>query len=112
MPLLLLLSLLINVLVPICAGLLLDPKWTTEVYGPNAQARGILISIYLAILGLSAVLLMQPRLEAAATLLLMQIVYKVTTPWTTGSWRNPVVLSNLTIPMFHGLTLIQIFKPG
>lgn len=105
-------SLLINivVLVPVCVGLLRDDKWVTEAYGGRTQARGILLSIYAAILFLSVLLLVTGDARMAFTLLLMQVIYKVTTPLTTGSFRNPVVISNLLIAAFHSITLYTIFR--
>ncbi len=96
-------ALILNVvvLVPVCFGLLTSAGWTAPAYGPAAPARGILLSIYLAILGGSAALLMVDRSEMAVALLAVQVVYKVTTPFTVGSLRNPVVVSNLLIAAFH-----------
>ena len=46
------LSLILNILVliPVCAGLLTHAVWATDVYGAATAARGILLSIYGAIL--------------------------------------------------------------
>ena len=51
MQLMVVLSLIINVvvLVPVCAGLLMDASWTASAYGEGTPARAILLSIYLAI---------------------------------------------------------------
>jgi hypothetical protein len=35
----------------------------------------------------------------------MQIVYKTLTPFTTKTFKNPVVISNLFIAIFHFFTL-------
>jgi hypothetical protein len=40
----------------------------------------------------------------------VQILYKVTTPFTVGSFANPVVVSNLAIAAFHSLTLWSIWR--
>ena len=45
-----------------------------------------------------------------AALLLVQVIYKVTTPFTVGSLGNPVVITNLAIAVFHSLTLWSIWK--
>lgn len=114
MELLITLSLALNlaVLVPVCASLLGHAGWTQAAYGPPAPARGILLSIYAAILLLSGGLLLQPVTGSVAAmvvaLLLVQIVYKVTTPFTVGSFANPVVLSNLAIAAFHAVTVRAI----
>jgi hypothetical protein len=104
------LGLNIAVLVPVCLGLLLKADWTLSAYGPDTPARGILLSIYLAILLCSAGLLLKPIPAMVAALLLVQIVYKITTPFTVGSFSNPVVVSNLGIAAFHSLTLWSIWK--
>ena len=85
MRLMVVLSLLINVavLLPVCAGLLADAAWTRSAYGEWTPARAILLSIYLAI-GLVSVLLLvrrEPK-AVAALLLLVQVLYKVTTSQT------------------------------
>ena len=53
-------SLLLNiaVLVPVCAGLVINAKWATECYGAATQARGILLSVYLAVIAVSVLLLL------------------------------------------------------
>ena len=53
------LSLLLNiaVLAPICVGLFSDANWIAESYGHFSAARGILLSVYLSIGLVSALLL-------------------------------------------------------
>lgn len=106
------LSLILNivVLVPICTGLILDADWITEVYGEFTPSRGILLSVYLAIGFVSALLLFVDEPKIVAGLLLVQVIYKVTTPVTVGALLNPVVLCNLGIAAIHMLTLIFIFR--
>jgi hypothetical protein len=106
------LSMLLNlaILVPVCASLLLSAPWTVAAYGPPSPARGILLSIYLAIGLLSALLLLRPVPAAVAALLAVQVLYKITTPITTGSLSNPVVISNLLIAAVHAATLIVLLK--
>lgn len=114
MDLLIRLSLLLNiaVLVPVCSSLLMRAGWTTAAYGPPSPARGILLSIYLAILLVSAALLLRPVPAMVAALLIVQIIYKVTTPFTVGTLQNPVVLSNLAIAAFHAVTVAAIVRQG
>lgn len=104
------LSLLLNtlVLIPVCLGLMTDAAWARETYGENSPARGILLSIYLAILLVSVALLFVGQPFAVAALLVVQIVYKATTPFTVGTIRNPVVISNILIAMFHTATFLKI----
>ena len=114
MNLLIKLSLLLNVavLLPVCTSLAANAGWTLSAYGPAAPARGILLSIYLAILVVSLGLLFKPVPAMVAALLIVQIVYKVTTPFTVGTLSNPVVLSNLAIAAFHVVTVRSIFAHG
>jgi hypothetical protein len=108
------LSLLINVavLVPVCAGMLMDASWATSAYGAETPARGILLSIYMAIGLCSILLLIRPAPAAIASLLLVQVLYKVTTPLTVGTLANPVVASNLVIALFHTATLVCLWLGG
>lgn len=115
MPQLPLLSLAINiaVLVPVCASLLLGAAWIERAFGPPGPARGILASVYLAILIVSLALLVWRQPWAIAALLLVQVTYKLTTPFTVGTLRNPVVLSNLAIAAFHLAALASLWPmPG
>lgn len=99
------LALNLVVLFPVCAGLSLRGARMTSVFGEWTPARGILLSIYLAIAAASALLLARPDPRMASVLLGLQIIYKVTTPFTVGTLRNPVVISNLAIAAAHLATL-------
>ncbi|MEI7862498.1 MAG: hypothetical protein WCJ21_07700 [Planctomycetota bacterium] len=112
MRLMVVLSLLINVavLLPVCAGLLADAAWTRSAYGEWTPARAILLSIYMAIGLVSVLLLVRREPKAVAALLLVQVLYKVTTPLTVGTIANPVVVSNLLIAGFHTATLICLWR--
>lgn len=105
-----LISLAVNVLVliPVCAGLFANASWAVEAYGDSTPARGILLSIYAAILGVSLWLLVHRNPTMVAPLLLVQVAYKFTTPFTVGSFKNPVVISNLAIAALHLATLYMI----
>jgi hypothetical protein len=107
-------SLLLNlaVLVPVCGSLMLSAPWAVAAYGPPSPARGILLSVYLAIGLLSALLLLRPAPAALAALLAVQVVYKITTPLTTGTISNPVVISNLLIAAVHAATLVILIRSG
>jgi hypothetical protein len=106
------LSLCVNivVLVPVCISLLRKAAWCDSAYGPSSPARGILASIYLAILLLSIALLAHPYAGAIMALLTVQVLYKVTTPFTVGTFANPVVLSNLAIALLHAFTLVSTVR--
>ncbi|MEN0061394.1 MAG: hypothetical protein AAGA48_04540 [Myxococcota bacterium] len=100
-------SLVVNILVliPVCASLLSNAAWVSDAYGPRTHARGILLSIYAAILVASVALLFIGDLRMTTALLAIQIFYKVTTPFTVGTTTNPVVLCNLAIAALHTVTL-------
>ena len=108
-------SLLLNiaVLIPVCWGIWTAADWAEAAYGPASDARGILLAVYLAILALSALLLVvflvvgDPRLVAA--LLMVQVLYKLLTPVTVGHWGHPVVSANLAIAGVHMVTLVTIW---
>ncbi len=104
------LALNVAVLVPVCYGLLANTTGSVTAFGDDTPARGILLSVYLAILMCSAALLFKPIPAMVAALLLVQVVYKVTTPFTVGSFTHTVVMSNLAIAAFHGITLWSIWK--
>jgi len=42
-------------------------------------------------------------------LLLVQVIYKITTPLTVGSFENPVLISNLVVAVMHTVPLTLIF---
>lgn len=104
-------SLLLNVavLLPVCTGIARNASWAAACYGEAAPARAILLAVYGAILVLSAGLLAFPVPQMIAALLLMQLIYKLATPFTVGTLRNPVVISNLFIAAVHAATLVTIF---
>lgn len=106
-----LVSLLINILVliPVCLSLLAARNRTMRAFGPPGAARQILLSIYLAILSVSAILLFIQDPKLIASLLLVQVVYKYTTPFTVGTLRHPVVSANVAIATLHCVTLATIW---
>ena len=110
---LLTLSLALNlvVLIPVCTGLLMRGARMTSVFGEWTPARGILLSIYLTTGVASTLLIAWPDPNKASVLLGLQVVYKVTTPFTVRTVRNPVVISNLVIAAVHVVTLLSIALP-
>lgn len=106
------LSMLLNiaVLIPVSLGLITDAAWARESYGDPSPARGILLSVYLSILMVSGLLLWIQQPRAAAALLLVQVIYKITTPFAVGTILHPVVISNLVIAGFHAVTLASVWK--
>jgi len=107
-----LISLIVNVLIlmPVCISLMWDGPQVSSAYGSRNPARGILLSVYGAILLVSLALLFKPLPMLVAPLLLVQILYKLTTPFTVGSFTNPVVISNLLVTVLHLITLCLIIR--
>jgi hypothetical protein len=115
------LSLAVNivVLIAVCTVLIAFSSSEPVVYGwgPRTSGRGILLSIYFAILVVSILLLAMhsryPNNSAihhmVAVLLTTQIIYKVSTPATAGA-ANPVAISNLCISALHAVTLYFLWK--
>jgi hypothetical protein len=103
-------SLVLNILVliPVCTGLFLKANWAVDSYGIETPARGILLSIYLAILLFSAVLLFKFDPKFVMALLSVQVVYKVLSPIMVGTLSNPVIISNLLIALFHSYSIYKI----
>lgn len=103
-------SLLVNVgvLVPVTGVLIADRRPAADTWGARQPGRQILLAVYLSILMVSGGLLVWPDARMAAGLLLAQILYKVLTPITVGSFRHPVVLSNLAIAALHGVTVSRL----
>ena len=58
----------------------------------------------------TGLLMRGPRM--ASVLLGLQVVYKVTTPFTVGTLKNPVVISNLVIAATHLVTLYVVVLPA
>ncbi|MFM7349870.1 MAG: hypothetical protein ACKO01_10345 [Erythrobacter sp.] len=104
------LALNIVVLLPVCVGLMTRAHWTVAAFGDVTPARGILLSLYIALLISSAALLLMPVPAIVAGLLTLQIVYKVTTPFTVESIGNPVVLTNLAVAAVHAVTIVTIWS--
>jgi hypothetical protein len=107
-----LISLIVNVLVliPVCIALVGDAPRVSSVYGDYSPARGILLSVCGAILLVSIALLFKPMPMLIAPTLLVQIFYKLTSPFTVGSFTNPVVISNLIVAVLHPITLYLILQ--
>jgi hypothetical protein len=104
------LSLVLNILVliPVSLGLLFNSNWVTESYGIESPARGILLSIYLAILIMSCVLLYKFDAKLIIALFSVQVIYKVLSPIMVGTIYNPVLISNLIIALLHSYSIFVL----
>ena len=107
-------SLILNILVliPVCLTLLFNVEKMQDVAGVFTPARGILLAIYVSILLASSFLLFFMDVKLAFALFSIQIVYKVLSPFTVKSIKNPIVISNLVIAAFHLVTVITMMKSG
>lgn len=105
-------SLLLNlaVLIPVCLGLIMDTKRVEKTAGVFTPARGVLLAMYLTIAIASFLLLFVDEPKWVFALLFMQIVYKVLTPFTVKTLKNPIVISNLGIALFHGITIYTMLQ--
>ena len=100
----------IAVLTPIVILMAMKSHVIDEAWGIFTEARGILFAIYLSILIVSIALVVAPVPAFVAALLIVQVIYKVATPFTVGRFKNPVVISNLIISVLHIFTLVHIFS--
>lgn len=103
-------SLILNILVliPICYLMLTNNLRIIKTLGEFNPARGILLAIYTTILIGSIYLLIFPDIKFAIALLLMQIVYKLLTPVTVKSLKDPFVISNILIAIVHIVTVYSL----
>lgn len=109
-------SLILNliILVPVTTALMRQRAGMDIVFGSDTPARRILLSVYLAIAVLSALLLWgvvaQNDLATiyVQSLLVMQIIYKVLTIPLVGL-PNTVVRFNIAVAVFHSVSLASIF---
>ena len=104
------LSLLLNILIliPICYLMLTNNVRMVETLGEFNPARGILLAIYITILIASIGLLIFPDTKFAIALLLMQIVYKLLTPFTVKTLKHPFVISNMLVAIVHIVTVYSL----
>lgn len=104
-------SLILNILVliPVCLFLFTNNSRMERTLGHFTPARGILLAIYLTILFSSVVLLFVPDMKLLFALFFLQIIYKMTSAFTVRTIRNPVVISNVFIALFHSFTVYTMF---
>ena len=107
-------SLILNivVLVLVCAGLVMDSDRVRKSAGEFTPGRGVLLAIYLTIAIASIILLFVDEPKFVFSLLFMQIVYKVLTPFTVKTFKNPIVISNQAIAAIHLATIYTMFQGG
>jgi hypothetical protein len=97
-------------LVPVCSLIVSEVPGFIDAFGPALRARQILLAIYISIIVSSGLLLWLRDERMVATLLFVQIVYKVLSPLTVFSLTNPIVLFNLGFALLHSMTCCLIYK--
>lgn len=110
-------SLVLNIVVltPLLWALSQDAAGIEQAFGPDSPARRILSSVYFAILVISLALLAalvfskRDVVPYAGALLVMQVLYKVTTAFVL-SLAYPVVMTNLLISAVHVVTLVTLLR--
>lgn len=107
-------SLILNivVLIPVCFFILTNNVRMVKTLGDFTPSRGILLAIYITILLASIVLLFFSDTKLVFALFFMQIVYKLLSPFTVKTLKNPVVISNIFIAIFHLITVFTILRSG
>lgn len=107
-------SLILNivVLLPVCFFILTNNKRLVKTLGEFTPARGILLAMYITILLSSLVLLFLPDMKLILALFILQIIYKLLSPFTVKTLKNPVVISNIFIAIFHLITIYMMLKSG
>lgn len=107
-------SLILNiiVLIPVCYFMLTNNFRMVRTLGEFTPARGILLSMYTTILLSSIFLLFFLDVKFAFALFFMQIVYKLLSPFTVKTFKNPVVISNIFIAVFHLVTIYMMIQTG
>jgi len=105
-------SLILNILVliPVCFALIMNFEKMQQTAGVFTPARGILLAIYLTILMASTFLLFYTDVKLAFALFGLQIIYKFISPFTVKSIKNPIVISNLLIAIFHLITVYTMLN--
>ena len=107
-------SLMLNIIILafVCLGLITDSKRVQKTAGIFTPARGVLLAIYLTIAFASLALLFSQNNNFIFSLLILQIVYKIMTPITVRTFKNPIVISNLFIAVFHFVTIYLMINDG
>lgn len=107
-------SLILNILVliPVCIGLIFDSDRVKKTAGEFTVGRGVLLALYSTILFASLILLFYTQYYFVFALLFMQVVYKLLSPITAKTIRNPIIISNIFIALFHFITIYVIIENG
>jgi len=106
----------IAILLFVCRAMFSNTKDVEAAFGPPSTARAILACVYFAIMSASMVALAcaawgapQVTHHIAWVLFPLQIGYKTATAFAVGL-RNPVVITNVVVALFHGITLGVLWR--
>jgi hypothetical protein len=79
----------------------------SAVFGSDSPGIRILASLYSAIAIVSIFAIISPTyiVSIACMLFPLQIIYKILSVFSVNDLRNPVVISNIGIAFFHGISL-------
>ncbi len=108
-------SLIINILVAGFWGVVLFrnilPNISKKAFGLDSQGLRILSSIYItiALFSVVAIFSTEYRFNILIILLPLQIVYKLISPFAVGTYKKPVVISNIIIAIIHSITLYFMY---
>lgn len=104
------------ILLPLLAGFAMQPAQMDTVFGPDTDARRILICLYATIAlasGAGLFLMIAGRANLALTLgvslFAVQITYKLLTIPLVG-WDSPIVKTNTRVVIIHTMTLLSIWR--
>jgi hypothetical protein len=105
------LSLSVNVLLftVICTGLVMDARWARVFYGQQSPARRVMLSVYLASLLVSLLMLLGLLPMFVLPLLMFQIAVKLFSPIAFGTFRHPIVIIYLCVATLHSVTLYTLW---
>lgn len=106
-------ALILNIIVltPFCFLILVNNSRIEKVLGSLTPARSILLAIYITILISSLLLVIFPNKTLIFGLLSMQIFYKLLATLTVRDFKNPVIISNVIIAIFHSIALYVSYQP-
>ena len=109
---LILLSLFINIIVLGLIFLNSSNKSFIDVWGKSSPSRNILFSVYSSVILLFLYIQNKKSISIKymiVSLLLFQIIYKLITPFVV-TIKNPIIISNIVIAIFHIITIVFIWK--
>lgn len=87
----------------------MDARWARVFYGQQSPARRVMLSVYLASLLVSLLMLLGLLPMFVLPLLMFQIAVKLFSPIAFGTFRHPIVIIYLSVATLHSVTLCNIW---